>query len=244
MHFAHVEQAFEKVDQPCEEARKGFMWRLTEEAKLHGVKSTTRYRSKQPNKRGHRSGLYPQKQRAGAIGGRNAKKQSRHRARMNDAYRSEPYQARSIATPATFDSIFNPAEVPMYSHSPYYSPSVSDVEAMEYPIDTFGNPVEVRRPAMMHEYLTHGLRTHGLSMSSPIGSYDACIQLPSDPAEPLFTNSPSPSASEPLTPDSDGTGWNDDVFASMGGIGHIGLDTYQTSLNDSTLAHEMPGENE
>ncbi|KAF1978899.1 hypothetical protein BU23DRAFT_190346 [Bimuria novae-zelandiae CBS 107.79] len=241
-HNLSMNGAFEKVDQPSEEARKGFMWRLTEEAKQHGVKSTTRYRSKQPNKRGHRSGLYPQKQRAGAIGGRNAKKQLRHR-RMNDAYRSEPYQTRSIPTPTTFGSAFN-SDMSMYSHNPYYSPTGSEVDHMEYPTDSFGNPVEVRRPGMMHEGFAHGYPTHGLPMSSsPVGGYDAYIQLPSDPSDPLFSNSPSPSASEPRTPDSETAGWSDNVFGSMGGAGHLGYDPY-VPLGDSTIAHEPLAENE
>lgn len=214
------------------------MWRLTEEAKQHGVKSTTRYRSKQPNKRGHRSGLYPQKQRAGAIGGRNAKKQLRNRTRFSDAFRSEPYQSRSIPTPTTFDPTFS-ADIGMYSHGPYYSPSGSEVDVMEYPTDVFGNPVEVHRSSMLHGSFTHGLSSQGLPMSSsPIGGYDAYIQLPSDPAEPLFTNSPSPSASEPRTPESDVAGWHDNVFGSIGSAGQLSFDHYPIDLADSTFAHE------
>lgn len=228
------------------------MWRLTEEAKQHGVKSTTRYRSKQPNKRGHRSGLYPQKQRAGAIGGRNAKKQLRHR-RMNDAYRSEPYQSRSIPTPATFDSVYN-SEMAMFARSPYYSSSSSEIDHLEYPNDTFGNPVEVCRPGMMHDTYTHGLPTHGLPThglpmvssphgSSPLGAYDAYIQMPSDPAEPLFTASPSPTASEPRTPpDSDTHGCYDNRYGPLSNVG-LCFDPY-IPLGDSTYAHEPLGDDE
>jgi hypothetical protein len=74
--------------------------------------------------------------------------------------------------------------------------------------------------------------------SSPIAGYDAYIQLPSDPAEPLFTNSPSPSASEPRTPDSDVPGWHDNVFGSIGSAGHLGFDHYPINLSGSTFAHE------
>ena len=220
------------------------MWRLTEEAKQHGVKSTTRYRSKQPNKRGSRLGLYPQKQRAGALGGRNAKKQLRHRTRLSNEYRSEPHHTRSIPTPATFDSGFS-SEPPIYSHQPYYSPSGSEADAMEYPIDTFGNPVEAYRSSMMHGAYSSGFPTNGLPiLSSPAGTCDAYIQLPSDPAEPLFTNSPSPSASEPRTPDSEIPSWNDNVLGSFAGLNDSGFDHYPITFAGSTFAHEPLEENE
>ncbi|KAF2732944.1 winged helix DNA-binding domain-containing protein, partial [Polyplosphaeria fusca] len=74
-HNLSMNGAFEKVDQPGEEPRKGFMWKLTNEAIQEGVKSTTRYRSKQPNKRGHRMGQpQPQRQASGAKGGQAAKR--------------------------------------------------------------------------------------------------------------------------------------------------------------------------
>lgn len=220
------------------------MWRLTEDAKQHGVKSTTRYRSKQPNKRGHRSGMYPQKQRAGALGGRNTKKQLRHRPRLDNVYRSEPHNTRSIPTPASFDSGFS-SDMPMCSPLPYYSPSSSEVDTMEYPTDTFGNPVETYRPNMVHGPCTNGLPINGLPMlprsTGVCGTY---IQLPSDPAEPLFTNSPSPSASEPRTPDSDIHNWNDNILGSIPGLGDSGFDHYPITFAGSTFAHEPLEENE
>lgn len=196
------------------------MWKLTPDALANGVKSTTRYRSKQPNKRGHRTSHYPQRQRAGAMGGKSAKKQLRHRARMHDAYRSDPFRtpSRSIPTPASFDDSFNP-DFPLasvYPASPsYYSPSGSEIDAMEYQPDVYGTGSEQR----MSQQMFHGLPHRPLS-SSPLASYsDGYIQLPSDPAVPLFTRSPtdtpSPPASEPRTPDSQTLGWGDSIYIAM-----------------------------
>ncbi|KAJ4351862.1 uncharacterized protein N0V89_007206 [Didymosphaeria variabile] len=248
-HNLSMNGAFEKVDQPGEEARKGFMWRLTQDALANGVKSTTRYRSKQPNKRGHRTGLYPQRQLAGAMGGRSAKKQLRHKARMHDAYRSDPYQSpsRSMPTPATFDSAFN-SEMSMYSGSPsYYSPSGSEVDAMEYQPDAYGPATDSCVP----QQIFHGLPNGSMS-SSPLAAYnDGYIQLPSDPAVPLFTSSPadtpSPSASEPLTPDSQASGWDDNFYGNIGGIGfeyYGGSDIGISAINQDGFAHEPLGEGE
>ena len=63
------------------------MWRLTDEAIREGVKSTTRYRSKQPNKRGHRTQQpQPQRQASGAKGGQAARRSARMKrsGRMQD----------------------------------------------------------------------------------------------------------------------------------------------------------------
>jgi hypothetical protein len=95
-------QAFEKVHQPCEESREGFMWRLTDEAIREGVKSTTRYRSKQPNKRSHRTQQpQPQRQASGAKGGQAARRSAnlRRSKRMNGQYRNDPYISRSVPAP-------------------------------------------------------------------------------------------------------------------------------------------------
>ncbi|KAK7186611.1 fork head domain-containing protein [Paraphaeosphaeria sporulosa] len=228
-HNLSMNGAFEKVDQPFEEAKKGFMWKLTQDALANGVKSTTRYRSKQPNKRGHRTSHYLQRQRAGAVGGRSAKKQLRHRARMHDAYRSDPYQtsSRSMPTPATFDSSFfsDISGFEMYPSSPsFYSPSGSEIDAMEYQPNAYGTASEQR----MSQQIFHDLPSAPVSSSSLASYSDGYIKLPSDPAMPLFTRSPtdtpSPSASEPRTPDSQSPGWDDSIYGPMGGPGHAGFD--------------------
>ncbi|KAH9860990.1 hypothetical protein IAQ61_010726 [Plenodomus lingam] len=111
-HNLSMNGAFEKVDQPGEESRKGFMWRLSESAIREGVKSTTRYRSKAPNKRGQRSHFpQPQRQASGSKGGQAARRSVRmrrsNRMQLQQEYRSNPYANRSV--PAAFD--------PMYSHT-------------------------------------------------------------------------------------------------------------------------------
>ncbi|KAH9862730.1 hypothetical protein J1614_010823 [Plenodomus biglobosus] len=111
-HNLSMNGAFEKVDQPGEESRKGFMWRLSAAAIREGVKSTTRYRSKAPNKRSQRSHLpQPQRQASGSKGGQAARRSVRmrrsNRMQMQQQYRSNPNANRSV--PAAFD--------PMYSHS-------------------------------------------------------------------------------------------------------------------------------
>ncbi|KAJ4299904.1 hypothetical protein N0V90_005151 [Kalmusia sp. IMI 367209] len=234
-HNLSMNGAFQKVDQHCEESKRGYMWRLTQEAIEKGVKSTTRYRSKQPNKRGHRTGNYPQRQRAGAMGGMKAKKASLQRkARMNEGYRSEPYQSRSIPTPSSFDAIYTP-ELPMqttqYPPSPYYSPSGSEVDHLDYAIDSYNSsPLQVPQTF-------HGLPISQQEMVAAYG--DGYIHLPIDPAEPLFTNSPSPSTSEPRTPDSGDSSWSDMPLGPMGGVSHLPYENYVSSY-----AHEPCAENE
>ncbi|KAF2844628.1 hypothetical protein T440DRAFT_523327 [Plenodomus tracheiphilus IPT5] len=105
-HNLSMNGAFEKVDQPGEESRKGFMWRLSASALREGVKSTTRYRSKAPNKRNHRSHFpQPQRQASGSKGGQAARRSVRmrrsNRMHMQQEYRSDPYANRSV--PAAFD---------------------------------------------------------------------------------------------------------------------------------------------
>jgi hypothetical protein len=182
------------------------------------------------------------------MGGRSAKKQLRHKARMHDAYRSDPYQSpsRSMPTPATFDSTFN-SDMSMYSGSPsYYSPSGSDIDTMEYQPDVYGNAAEPRMP----QHIFHGLPN--APMSSPLVSYsDGYIKLPSDPSAPLFTSSsvdsPSPSASEPRTPDSQGPIWDDAIYGPIGGIGPGGYDFGNFGTTDhphERFAHDALGDRE
>ena len=119
-------QAFEKIDQPYDDERKGFMWRLTKSAIRDGVKSTTRYRSKQPNKRGHRTQRpQPQRQASGAKGGQASHRSTKLRRsnRMQDMYRSEPSMPRSV--PQSYDPTCNPSQ----TYTPYPSPYMgSDLE--------------------------------------------------------------------------------------------------------------------
>lgn len=217
-------QAFEKVDQPHEEARKGFMWRLTAEAIREGVKSTTRYRSKAPNKRGTRShNPLPQRQASGAKGGQAARRSAtlRRRNRINDGVYAGGY--RSV--PSAFDPTFN-ADMPViYPPSPYYgSDNMSD----------WSQDSPLLRHAHAHGH-DHN-RNHELSMFQsqqmmhglPIGDHAAYVP-DLGPADSVFMNSPSPSADEPRTPVSQG-GWEEDVglggapfvFDDMACRGYVG----------------------
>ncbi|KAI4660171.1 uncharacterized protein J4E79_005976 [Alternaria viburni] len=126
-HNLSMNGAFEKVDQPGEESRKGFMWRLTDEAIREGVKSTTRYRSKQPNKRGHRTQQpQPQRQASGAKGGQAARRSARMKrsGRMHDGYRNGNDQYMSRSVPAAFDPHYRSVPADAYPPSPYYGSDV------------------------------------------------------------------------------------------------------------------------
>ncbi|KAF2708163.1 hypothetical protein K504DRAFT_361581, partial [Pleomassaria siparia CBS 279.74] len=203
-HNLSMNGAFEKVDQPCEESKKGFMWRLTEEAIREGVKSTTRYRSKVPNKRGNRSQHpLPQRQASGAKGGQAARRSAKMRRtnRMNEAYRSEPYMSRSV--PTSYDPHFDPRSTDIsfpqmhsrsYPHSPYFgSETDNDYMSMQ---DDFGSPLGPPGLDFVSE------RPYSASPQSQGVCRDSVYVTYQDPSGPLFSNSPSPSEEDPLTPSS------------------------------------------
>lgn len=228
------------------------MWRLTEEAKRDGVKSTTRYRSKQPNKRGHRSqNPLPQRQASGAKGGVAARRAAKIRksARMNnhnnsmyrpDAYRSIP----SGGAPSIFDA-----------ESPYYheSPTLSDGD-FDYPRDDYANPSHSSAlssssssaspfdlfaahsaPSMYNNNTTMppGLTgapyppDHNTTTTHhffPGAAHPHHQHHASDAA--AFLNSPSPDADEPRTPDSYAAMWGpaaDDLAVGGGATYPLGL---------------------
>jgi hypothetical protein len=188
------------------------MWRLTEEAIREGVKSTTRYRSKQPHKRGHKSQQpLPQRQASGAKGGHASRRSARARKsqRNNDPYgghhmqhRPDQYICRSV--PASYEQLgFDHSSVDMsYPYSP--TPSSYYGSEMDFNPSTPGN----------NSPLNGNLFTPNMEMNmspysaSPMSQhsglpYDSGYVLPQDPTEPLFyasDGSPSPSASEPSTP--------------------------------------------
>jgi hypothetical protein len=170
------------------------MWRLTEEALHKGVKSTTRYRSKQPNKRGNRTQHpQPQRQASGAKDGQAARRSANmKRSKRVQNYRSEPHIARSV--PAAFDPPYTPAHDQAYPPGPYY-----------------GNEVE-------YAYNPDHSKHNGLgffSSAQPFMGGDSAYILIQGPSEPLFTNSPTPSADEPRTPMSGSGGWNELEVGSL-----------------------------
>ncbi|KAH7120832.1 forkhead domain-containing protein [Dendryphion nanum] len=205
-HNLSMNGAFEKVDHPSEDSKKGFLWRLTQDAIRDGVKSTTRYRSKHPNKRGHRSQHpLPQRQASGAKGGQAAKRSAKMKKsqRMHDRYphRSEHFMSRPMPTSYPgYDSHHTCADISIpYSPSPYYS---SDLE-FDTPTthSTYGSPV-------LEQSVDFGLYS---SSSLPPAMYGADMGLVPDQkaSVPLFYNtdrssSPSGSDPEPRTPESTG----------------------------------------
>lgn len=79
-------QAFNKVDQvpPSEDSKKGFIWVLADSALEEGVKSTTRFRKQNPNKKGCRAeNPALQRQISGAKGGKAAKKSAINAYKLN-----------------------------------------------------------------------------------------------------------------------------------------------------------------
>lgn len=169
------------------------MWRLTEKALREGVKSTTRYRSKQPNKRGNRTQQpQPQRQASGAKGGQATRRSAnlKRSKRVPDYQRNKPYVARSI--PAAFNPPYTNSHNQTYPPSPYYG---SDI----------GYTFNPNHPPQ-HNSLEH------FSMNSPqFGAMgDSAYVLVQSPSEPLFTDSPTPSAEEPRTP-----GWSGTEFGGV-----------------------------
>jgi hypothetical protein len=218
------------------------MWRLTDEAIREGVKSTTRYRSKQPNKRGHRAQQpQPQRQASGAKGGQAARRSARMKrsGRMHDGYRNEQYISRSV--PAAFDPSYRGGGSGdghaslSYPPSPFYGSDVDFGYASPSKVDDFGvgggsgvlnhhAHLDLFPPAPRSyegSPLPSGMSQHDLSQGLPHGLpiTDTAYVLDQSPAEGLFSNSPSPSADEPRTPVDQG-GWREDVGMGMGmGVG-------------------------
>ncbi|KAF2644462.1 hypothetical protein P280DRAFT_545928 [Massarina eburnea CBS 473.64] len=225
-HNLSMNGAFEKVDSPCEESGRGFMWRLTDEAVRDGVKSTTRYRSKQPNKRAHRSSNpLPQRQASGAKGGQAARRAARRRVntRMN-----MPEHPSYRSVPTGVASVFDTESLPLHS-TPYYgSPTISESEFDEYSKEgaSFNTASTLGVPSSSLELFAP--RNYNANIGSPFTQNmppcgdTAYIQEPINGADPMiFANSPSSTADEPRTPDSQlGGGWGDDML--MGGGMHGG----------------------
>lgn len=211
-------QAFEKVDQPSEESRKGFMWRLTPEAIHSGVKSTTRYRSKQPSKRSNRTAQpQPQRQASGSKGGHASRRSAnlRRRVRGYDAYRGPDPFPRSV--PA-FDAHPSPDYAPSSDMSyvgettPYY-PNINLYTYDAKPLDLNASLLAGRLD--MYGNATRHSASSGSLPGSPLPHSVASTPYNFDglPAEPLFgtSDSPSPTADSPRTPDAQ-RAWDDDAL--------------------------------
>lgn len=193
-------QAFEKVDQPCEDSRKGFMWRLTEEAIRDGVKSTTRYRSKQPNKRGHRTQPQPQRQASGAKGGQAARRAAKVRRshRMHGMYTS-----RSV--PSAFDPLYGSAEVKVpYPPSTFHSGGVDCGYQMNE--ENNGNPF----PASQAPLFSPTTPYMGSPLQHEMPVNDSALNMDTGSDGSFYTDSPSPPTDALPNPVSQDM-WNTDL---------------------------------
>jgi hypothetical protein len=184
------------------------MWRLTEQALREGVRSTTRYRSKQPNKRGTRGRHpLPQRQASGAKGGHAASRSAhmKRSKRVQEHFEREPFIARSV--PDTFainyDSNEDDDKV-AFPPSPFYGSGIEHASSKHgaHHYDQFGSP----------HMANNGLELFPSTQtfSTPMSMGDTAYTLSQSPSEPLFTNSPTPPLDEPTTPMGQGT-WSNDM---------------------------------
>jgi hypothetical protein len=174
------------------------MWRLTDEAIREGVKSTTRYRSKAPNKRGHRTQQpQPQRQASGAKGGQAARRSARMKrsGRLHDGYRNGNGEGQYIlrSVPAAFDPNYRSIPADAYPPSPYYGsdvdfgyPSSSSSRADDFAVSHNNSGMlgphhhahlDIFSPAtrsypgspMSQHDLSHSLSSQGISQALPHG---------------------------------------------------------------------------
>ncbi|KAF1364232.1 hypothetical protein EJ07DRAFT_99571 [Lizonia empirigonia] len=203
-HNLSMNGAFEKVDSPSDSTSKGFMWRLTANALREGVKSTTRYRSKAPNKRSStRSQPLPQRQASGAKGGHAARRAANHRRsqRAREAYpRSNPYSGYGSEWEG--ESVYGgDSSYPTRADSPY--PQYSGSGGISF------SPYSMQKEA---DYASTPLNYPSTPMTSNSGFMgDAAYVLEQGPGEPLFSTSPTPSGDEPVTPHNRQGTWEEDI---------------------------------
>ena len=148
--IADAKQAFKKVDQapPSEETKKGFVWVLEPTAVDEGVKSTTRYRKFNSNRKiGKADNPAPQRQRSGAKGGKAAKKAAKIRrsARFTAPSVLRYVEEARVASPTTSVSttdntsqmisdvgLAHPTEMPYYLSTPTLSSQSSTLDSKSY----------------------------------------------------------------------------------------------------------------
>lgn len=184
------------------------MWRLTKEAIRDGVKSTTRYRSKQPAKRGYRAAHCPQPQRqaSGSKGGQAARRSARMRRgnRASEIPSSDPCVSVSAA-PWLSHPASNNGEAPTpYAVGPYSESGFDSHHSVQH--EDYNSPLMAP-----HLELLPAVRIYqAIPISHEMSMSDPHYMLDQGPTQRLFTNSPSPSADEPRTPESPG-GWNEEL---------------------------------
>ncbi|EUC42789.1 hypothetical protein COCMIDRAFT_102605 [Bipolaris oryzae ATCC 44560] len=207
-HNLSMNGAFEKVDQPGDEARRGFMWRLTEQAIREGVKSTTRYRSKQPNKRSNRTHQpQPQRQASGAKGGQAARRAARLKrsAHMHEAYLSAQPMSRSV--PTAFDPSYHRYGFPSSVPPSPYTGSETDFGYTSQNSDFPDSPIP---DGCNMDLFSSASSYMGSPMSQGMPITDTAYLLHQSSSDSIFTHSSSPTADEPRTP-LDQAVWQDDI---------------------------------
>lgn len=209
------------------------MWRLTEAALIEGVKSTTRYRSKAPNKRSHRTQPQPQRQASGAKGGHAA----RRAANLRRSQRAREAGMHHRPTSSS-DPYFNGGYASEWEDNTVYKPSLyssrvdSPYSQMSMPYNTPRNdaafpPNASFSPMLgMASHLVSPPRSYASTPATPASPLsqgfmagDAAYVLEQDPGEPLFGGSPTPSADSPVTPVDAHYGFEQDV--------PMGIDVYE-----------------
>lgn len=124
-------------------------------------------------------------------------------------YRSEPHITTiSRSVPFSYDTGFLTDDT--YPASPYYASPASEFE-LDYSPDEYSASFITPN---MDLFDTRSYNSSPLSQMSSSGD-SAYIHLPLDPSEPLFTNSPSPPADEPRTPESPGHS-EEDIYVNSG----------------------------
>ncbi|KAL1651079.1 hypothetical protein SLS61_005597 [Didymella pomorum] len=223
-HNLSMNGAFEKVDSPSDATIKGFMWRLTEAALVEGVKSTTRYRSKAPNKRSHHTQPQPQRQASGAKGGHAARRTANlrrsQRAREAGMFHrptpsSDPYSNIGYTSEWEDNAVYTPGSV--YSNrvdSPY--------NHMSMPYYTPRDDASLSPMLGMASHLVSPPRSYPSTSAAPASSFsqgfiggDAAYVLEQDPGEPLLGGSPTPSTDSPVAPADAHYGFEQDVAMSI-----------------------------
>lgn len=210
------------------------MWRLTEAALVEGVKSTTRYRSKAPNKRSHRSQPQPQRQASGAKGGHAARRAANLR-RSQRAQEAGMYH-RPIPSSDPYSNSGHASEWEdgtVGSHRPAYLSRINSAYGhMSMPYITRRDDAafspDMSFPPMqdMASHMVPPPHTYALTPAIPrsplsqgfVGG-DAAYSLEQDPGEPLFCSSPTPSTDSPVTPVDTQYGFDQDV--------PMGIDIYE-----------------
>ena len=122
-------KAFIKVEQtpPSDDSKKGFIWVLAESALQEGVKSTTRYRKQNSNKKSLKT-AHPARQRqlSGAKGGKAAKKSAATAKKMSRPRRTartdRPSPSLYEGQPDSPSHSQLTGDYEGFQHSPYHGP--------------------------------------------------------------------------------------------------------------------------